>query len=573
MKHFKNIFLKYNLIFYIVIFLISLAIISPIIANYMLGHDSAFHISNVQAIKMAIRTNNWFFPKILPVIANNFGYATPLFYGPLPHSITVFISEIIGLVRNISILHVMSFVHFLTLCFSGIFMFQYSRKITKNNYISLLSSVIYITFPYHLSEIFVRDAYAESITFVFIPLIFNGLYELFYNKNNKKFYLHFIIGVCGLILSHTITTLFTAIIVLIYLLINYKKTFTRDIMKSLCISLMFILSITSFYLFPLLEQKLMGNYHVFNANSMATNDSIINQALTPRLLLPFANSKSADGIQFFIFIPVICLFIYSIFAFPKVKTNQKGLYLFFIITGCILLFMTTRMFPWKIMPSLLKYIQFPWRLLVFISFFISASCTLCLKLYNDTLIKILSIVFIALILGSSINSVNLERITNYTPDNIDISTFGIGATNEYFPESVIKNFDYYKNRNDEIKVISGDQNAVINVIAKDTPYIKFNVECSEYTIFELPLLYYYGYGANIQRTIYLENANSNYNSSNLIKEGYNGFINIRIPKGNYTVIVDYNGTKLQHMCNMISILSLIIFGIYSMKRSQENEKR
>jgi len=226
-------------------------------------------------------------------------------------------------------------------------------------------------------------------------------------------------------------------------------------------------------------------------------------------------------------------------------------------------------FPWKLMPTIFTYIQFPWRLLVFVSFFVSFSCVLCLKQFKETTIKIVVLIFVTLILSLSISSLNLERVTNYTPDGIDVSTFGVGATNEYFPEKVIQNFEYYKNRSNDITVLSGDENAKIEVVTHNVPYIKFKIECNEDTILELPLLYYYGYSSNIHSR---KNFSNTYLVSS-IKEGEKGFINISIPKGNYTVIVDYSGTTLQQICNVTSIFAIIVFVVFIMKRSLKHEKK
>ena len=45
-----------------------------------------------------------------------------------------------------------------------------------------------MTFPYHLTDLYTRNAIGEYTSFVFIPLVFLGLYNLF-NTLDKNYYL------------------------------------------------------------------------------------------------------------------------------------------------------------------------------------------------------------------------------------------------------------------------------------------------------------------------------------------------------------------------------------------------
>lgn len=222
------------------IFIVAIITMIPMFFNdYMNGHDTRFHVSSIESITEQYKDGN-FSHKIIGNVANGFGYGTGLFYPPLPH-VT---SSLINLVTNNTLISI-KIVYFIGLFISGLTMFFLSKKISKSDEIGLLSAVIYMLFPYHISNIYIRDAQNESILLAFLPLIISGLYELFKNNNRKKFYLLFASGYVLSMISHLTMTVYFTIIILIFLTVKYKKTIKN--ITPLVVSSIFILAITSFF--------------------------------------------------------------------------------------------------------------------------------------------------------------------------------------------------------------------------------------------------------------------------------------------------------------------------------------
>ena len=76
-------------------------------------------------------------------------------------------------------------------------------------------------FPYKLEDLYTRYAIGEFTAFVFMPIIFQGLYNLL--NGDKKRHYYIAIGATGLLLTHTISTEYTAIFCLIYKLKSILK--------------------------------------------------------------------------------------------------------------------------------------------------------------------------------------------------------------------------------------------------------------------------------------------------------------------------------------------------------------
>lgn len=561
MKFLKK--MNYENLFYIFcILVVCIILISPLLSsNYLFGHDSFFHISNIKALITSISNGDWLFPKIYPIIAKDFGYGTGLFYGQLPHFITVIIKLITDVFTDISILNIMKIVHFLTLFFSSYFMYIFIKKVTNNKLISLVGAIVYVTFPYRISEIYIRDAYAESMTFVFLPLIFYGLHELLYGKSSKKFYLPFILGTSALVLTHTITTLYTAIIVVIYLLFNYKKVFKKDIIKKLSISLIFIFCLTSFYTIPLLEQKIHTTTFIFTNPGLVDSNNVASYSLTPSKLFPFAGSQSFDGIVFYLLIPTIIMLLFGVIEYKNIKFDNKKIFLQFFILGSICLLMTTKLFPWQYVPKIFLYIQFPWRLLVFSSFFYSLCAILILIPLKKDMLKYVSYILIMMIMMASMNSLNLERVYQYNIDQVDISTSGIGAINDYFPKKVVENYEYYENREKDLVITSGSGEVKLNYLSVPFASFDVNIENGPITI-EFPILYYYGYTSycSTMPTKPLE-----------VKESANGFVEVIIDKS-CNATLNFTGSTFTKISYNLTLIASMIFIFFIVKVSLDERK-
>lgn len=182
MKKFK---LKENkeIIYYIIIIFIALLLSSPLtVKGFFDSHDGIHHFSRNYA------TNNAILAKQLPpmIVSNfckGFGYGWNIFYPPLGTYINGLFSVLL------SDIAAMKLTIFLAITMSGITMFKLIKKITKNSDLSLVTSIIYMSSTYFLSNIYCRMAMGEVISYIFFPVLFYGLYDIFYDTGKRNYYL------------------------------------------------------------------------------------------------------------------------------------------------------------------------------------------------------------------------------------------------------------------------------------------------------------------------------------------------------------------------------------------------
>ena len=125
-------------------------------------------------------------------LAGGLGIGKKLFYSPFAHFVPAFISYAF----HTSIITSMKITLFLSVYLSGVIMYRFSLKITKGmSLLSILVAGIFIIWPYRLFDAYCRIAYAEAISFLFLPLFFMGLYDLcHYNELNIIPFLEIIFG-------------------------------------------------------------------------------------------------------------------------------------------------------------------------------------------------------------------------------------------------------------------------------------------------------------------------------------------------------------------------------------------
>ena len=545
-----------NLIDTIILIIVGLILGLPLLNSYLNVYidDGIQHIARASGTYFSMLGNGFFSGNVISSFSNNFGYSWNLFYGPL----TAYGIIIFKFICN-NFLSAYKLFVFTCLVLSGITMYKFIFSITRNNNAAILAGILYMTFPYHLTDLYTRNALGEFVSFIFIPLVFLGLYNLLYTTENH-YYLS--IGAIGLILTHNISTAIVAFFSIIYVGINIKKLKETRVKRGLVLNVLFIVLVTSFFWAPLIETKFFTSYQVYEDGMMATPEDTGNHGLTITQL--FVTRK--DGSFVFELGPhIIVMLAFSIMGIKNVKENIKETYGFFLIGAVISLWISTKYFPWKLLPEEMCIIQFPWRLLQISGFFLSVVCsinvlTLIKKFtYKDVIvISMISILYLMAFSEYIPYDSEIKDITNYTLGHMsgkEVEVVAGTAKAEYLPVKAYDNRFYIATREDYIYILEGK--AIIeDEEKKGTIYkAKISTEGAEYTIFELPYIYYPGYEVRLDGTI-IDTF-----------ETENGFLGFAMGSNDREHLeVKYRGTAVMQISLAVSIISGIVFIIYVWKK-------
>ena len=531
---------------YIILLIISIIIMWPYMSsNYIKGDDTDIHFSNIYATYTQIVKGSLGFDKILPIVANNLGYGTGIFYPGLSHIFTAYITFLL----KGNIILALKIVHWLVYFISAIMMYKLVNRIFKNKYISMVSAIFYITFPYAITDVFSRDAIAESFVFMFMPMIILGLYELF-EGNKLNFYIWFIIGYIGMLNSHLVMTVYFTGLVFIYLFINIKKVFKKENLRALIIASIIILAITSPFTISIIEHKIAGIYHVFESNAMSNRDTMIGSTLGINLLFIQKPLDGFSSVSTYLNLLAVAMTVLVIIKRKSLfkEEREKNIFKFFIIFTLVALFFISKLCPWKYLPKMMIMLQFAWRLEAMLVLGFSVLASLLLKNINSRKAKIICLTIILCFnTFTAYNAYNYEKISERNIDEINMSYWGMGYEKEYLPEKSMDYTEYILDRSQDIIIEDGIGS--IKMISNDIPKLEAEVNCTTEITIELPRIYYLGYTAKF--------INENNEETKLdLYMNDKGLIETKIDS-NGTIYLEYTGTIANNIANVISIITVL----------------
>lgn len=172
-----------KIIYYIIIVVVALFISIPLLDKHLDVYfdDGIQHIARAYSVSLSLEKGES--TMVLSNLMNGYGYSWDLFYGALS---TWGILLFNFFVKNYVVAYKLLLLASLLL--SGITMYKFVKRITENRNTACLAGVLYMTMPYHLNDMYIRNALGEFISFIFIPLVFLGLYNLFH-KDKKDYFL------------------------------------------------------------------------------------------------------------------------------------------------------------------------------------------------------------------------------------------------------------------------------------------------------------------------------------------------------------------------------------------------
>ena len=593
-----------------IIFIVSIFVCLPLLnknCNIYID-DGIQHLCRLIGTEQTL-VSKQFLPMIMSNFCNNFGYSWNIFYSPL----TAYI-PLIFRIFSFSFETCLKLFMFVVTVATGIAMYKFVIKITKNKNIAILASVLYIIAPYRITDMYVRMALAELTSFIFIPMVFSGMYSII-NENKKSSLL--IIGASGLILTHTVVCMYTAILCFVYLIVFIRKLNKKSILN-LLVSLLMIVLITSFYWVGLAQHYFSTSYEVFVPGRMERVD-VLNFYKTSLSQLVYTDQEQKMiyeiGIVTFMGLLLTPIAIMKFEKQEKEKDFTK-IYSLFGILGIVLTIMTLKIFPFEKLPGTFTMIQFTFRLFEFTSFFfaiISAvNFWILIKNFNIRDVIIISLIacLLTTIYGKKISYekkydekdfIEPRRVTK------DVGRINAGmASFEYLPSKAFNCLKTYIADREDVPIIlnNSDNQIIISDYEKNGSNMKMKIlkvspelangtdkvyevseeltneedtiseanqddesskanTTSEDIEIELPYIYYLGYRVKID------------GKEVKYTESEHGFVQINIDKElneEAEITVKYLGTNEMIIAFAVSLVSTVSYAIFTITAKRLKSK-
>ena len=260
-----------------------------------------------------------------------------------------------------------------------------------------------------------------------------------------------------------------------------------------------------------------------------------------------------------------------------VSTQTKSIYkeplFWFCLIGItVLLFVMQTKWVWKIAPSFLRNIQFPWRLWALVQLFVSLLIGLCAHYFADSRKAVCGLaVIVGLFTVTNMASIEKRLLNSYettiTEQGFDYGS-SLGWNKEYCPkvffengykpmhknslyyavQKSINNVGSYEDYSLSPAILTGTGNTTVKYAF--APEYEMQIIAETDVLIQMPLLYYDGYSVVA--------TDENGNTSHPTAENLDGLISFSLAAGEYDVRVDYVGTTARKISKVFTYASFSI---------------
>lgn len=355
-------------------------------------------------------------PRYAPDLNYGFGYPLFNFVYPLPF----YLGEVLH-VLGLNFVDSIKGVFLLSTIFSTVFMHQFLKTFLKKEW-AFFGSIMYLYAPYRATEIYIRGAIGEIVSFMFLPLVALSVVKIT-DPDQKKSVKWMALGglsVAGLVLTHNIATYmflpFIGVLGLLRWFILSKKNL-NSLFSFLGMFGLGLLISLYFWLPALLDNSLMKSDTGFDFRD---HFPTLKQLVTPYFGYGASVPGPFDGISFFlgyagVLVPILALAL-GVWKWKSFRKDKKILIAWSFVSYLVVIFIMNfrSTYLWFHIP-LLPYFQFPWRFLIMTCFL----TPVFLVTFESLKIKPLFIYLAAIILVSL-------SFNYYKPHDF------LGRTDQYF---------------------------------------------------------------------------------------------------------------------------------------------
>jgi hypothetical protein len=341
--------------------------------------DVANHVSGVIEARNALAEGQ--FPvRVAPHQNDGSRYPIFQFYGNLPYTA----GGLLCLAARAGPYHAWKLVITAALVLGGFFSYAAARRLTRQGFPSAAAGAVFMTAPYLLADIHGRFAFPETVSFCLLPLVFWSLLRSFYSPRLGRV---LVSGVAwaALALSHNITYLYGALFFALFFLSFFRPTW-KHLGRAARLGAGFALGLllTAWYVAPqlaLLPHLSAQAADVWGNSWLTPLGVLLAPTVTPPVLLPtpLIDKPAHFGLQ--VGWPILAAVGAAVYALAAPSPlplcpggRGKGVRRWrrATLTRLVLAFGLAFVLAWspfdfwRFLPSLLHFVQFSYRLLMFV---------------------------------------------------------------------------------------------------------------------------------------------------------------------------------------------------------------
>ena len=567
---------------------IFLALCYPLYTDYItIGHDIPYHLLRIEGIAEGIRNGSALPIKIHPFWARGYGYAVGVLYGDVLLYFPAFLRLLGFSIQSAYKI----FVATINLGTVIIAYFSFKRMF-RSRKLGILGGLIYSASLYRLTDTYTRGSVGEYCAMMFLPMILCGFFLILTETDKKNWFRNAALtslGLTGLIQSHTLSCAMAVIVVILSCIILFRYVFRRYTFCALASALGLTFLLNAGFLVPFLDYYFNSELYI-NSDKWTSNTSITFQEsglLPVQLFSLFQHSNGGSwrtlagvynemtpGMGIFFLLGILAFAYLLLFYRKECSKIQNYKSAFFCLTmGCLLLFMSTCIFPWDALTSLsepaakvVSSLQFPWRflsiasvLLTFTACFAISALSQIIKRENFTAVLMGMFVLFAVNIGWYFYDFSFNSAPYRVYDASELETMAMYSY-EYLPAAV------------DPSLITANTTKTQNAQIIDS-YQKHGTEiiCHVATAategyIDFPLNYYRYYTCTETTT----------HERLQVSSGYNGMLRVTFPANfDGTIKIAFTEPWFWRMAEIVSLLTMLVCGgvILVVKSIRSDEKK
>lgn len=491
----------------------------------------------------------------VPDLGGLYGYPLFNYYAPLPYyfgALIYFLSS--NLIFSVKVMFAVSFVG------SFIFMYLFASKFW-GKLGGVLSAIFYTYAPYHALDFYVRGAMGEMWGLLFFPAVCLSLVNL-HERTSIKNSIFFAFSFFFLIISHNLSTMiYTPIIFILIILLFMKNKIKRYLVYSL-FGFMTGILLSSFYLLPVLFEKDLVHvdtttygYFSYTEHFKGLRKLFLDRSWGYGASVREVPGGERDGISYQIgWVHLIGLLL-SLYTAKKLWGSNRWVSYLIISSTVIVLFTIFMIHPlslpiWKLLDEFIRFIQFPWRLLMVIIFFTS---------FLSGAIFLLELKFKKTIFAGLIILVVLLNFSYFKPEKFLNVNDAELLSGENWERQIRRSiYDYLPKSAKEppatlakerYQILTGDSR--IFDFEEGTNWLKFKAETNTHTIIRLSQYYF------PEWKIFVDGKETNVEYSN----NSLGLMTILLGRGEHLVEGRLYDTPVRTISNIISLVSFFVISL------------
>ncbi len=430
-------------------------------APYYVMDDGLGHLFRILEFDRVVH-EGIFYPRWAPDLAFGYGYPVFNFYAPL----TDYLAEslhIFGLTLPDAVKAVLALTVLLAAGGAYVLGIELYRDHEERRWVGVLIASAYILFPYFLLDLYTRAAIAEALAAAMLPWLVWAWRRLLHDQTIGSVLLAALVS-SALVMTHNLTALVTAPLLGVYLFWEWIHLPAARRSRSLWIGIVAVVLgalLAAIYWLPLFaELPLVGMSRADQQLRILLEENF----LSLRDVVQLSWVYQYVGAPFPLALTATLLGIVSALGVLFFGRDQRarGTTLFFggVALASVVLMVDWTKGLWLALP-LLRSIQFPWRLSVFVGFGVAlavgglAACLLQTRWLNHLRMRSgraaegmslgLAAIAVALLIWVGVSDLQPRRMNNLLGDvslpqlvrfEMNSKPIGLGTMNEYMPLTV-----------------------------------------------------------------------------------------------------------------------------------------